>query len=181
MLKVRQIPLRQLKAWKDNPRRNEQAVKAVARSTEQFGFNVPILCDQNLRVIAGNARLQAAVQLGMKSVPVIVLKMTKRDCRSFAIAENRTSELADWDIPRLRDILEELRSEDVDIRSLGFSGKELRRLLTDEREKENVSPRVPCRTSTSSGTLFILGKHRLLCGDSRFKKTIKRLEVLGRH
>ena len=173
MLKVREIPLKRLKPSKDNPRRNEQAVKAVARSIEQFGFNVPILCDQNLRVIAGHARLKAAVELGMKSVPVIALRMKRKESRSFAIAENRTSELAGWDIPRLRSILEELRSEEVDIRELGFSSRELRRLLPNDRDEENVSPRIPSRTSTSSGALFILGKHRLLCGDSRFKKTIR--------
>ena len=175
MLKIKYVRVNKLKTWKDNPRRNDRAIKALSDSIRSFGFNVPILCDQGMQIVAGHARLKAAVKLGMKSVPVIVVQMTDTERRSFAIAENKTSEIADWDTPKLRGILEELHSEDIDIRSLGFSSKEVRALLRHEREEEDACPKVPTKTSTVNGTLFTLGQHRLLCGDSRFKKTFKRL------
>ena len=134
MLKVREIPLKELKPWKDNPRRNEQAVKAVARSIEQFGFNVPVLCDENLTIIAGHARWKAAKMINMTSVPAIVIQMSDVQRRAFSIADNKTARIADWDFSKLTEILKKLRSEDVDLSSLGYSDPELEALLEPEDE-----------------------------------------------
>ncbi|MFC1737006.1 DNA modification methylase [Candidatus Hydrogenedentota bacterium] len=172
-MKVRQMNVGELKPWKDNPRRNEQAVGAVAKSIKTFGFNVPILCDENLQVISGHTRLKAAEKLGMKSVPVIVLKMSDKERRAYAVADNKTAEISDWDTPKLRKILEELRSEDVDVRSLGFSSGELRWYLEDDADKEDRPVKVSKRGRAASGAVFALGKHRLICGDSRYKKDLK--------
>ena len=76
MLEVKEISISSLKEWDDNPRLNDHAVDAVARSIGTFGFNVPILCDRELRIIAGHTRLKAAKRIGMKKVPVIILAMT---------------------------------------------------------------------------------------------------------
>jgi len=134
MLKVQEIPLKRLKPWKDNPRRNEQAVKAVARSIEQFGFNVPILCDQSFTIIAGHARWKAAKMMNMTSVPAIVLQMTDVERRAFSIADNRAARIAEWEFSKLAEILKELRSEDVNLSSLGYSDAELEALLDAEDE-----------------------------------------------
>ena len=134
MLKVREIPLKRLKPWKDNPRRNEQAVKAVARSIEQFGFNVPILCDESFTIIAGHARWKAAKMMNMTSVPAIVLHMTDVQRRAFSIADNRTARIAEWEFSKLEEILKRLRSEDVNLSSLGYSDAELEALLDPEDE-----------------------------------------------
>jgi len=136
MLEVREIELSELRPWEDNPRLNDQAVTAVAQSIRAFGFNVPILCDQNLTIIAGHTRWKAAKELDLKAVPVIVLEMTDAQRRAFSIADNKTAEIADWDYPKLRNLLEELKCADVNLLGLGFSEAELAALLADETEPD---------------------------------------------
>ena len=96
MLKVEEIALTRLHPWDDNPRLNNHAVDAVAKSIRSFGFNVPILCDQNLTIVAGHTRWKAAQKLGMAKVPAIVVEMTDAQRRAFSIADNKTAEIADW-------------------------------------------------------------------------------------
>ena len=132
MLNVQEIETSRLKPWEGNPRLNDHAVDAVADSIRTFGFNVPILCDQHLTIIAGHTRWKAAEKLGMTCVPVISLTMTDSQRRAFSVADNKTAEIADWDFPRLRDVLEELRSEDTDLGTLGYSNEELQALLVPE-------------------------------------------------
>ena len=134
MLEVKEISISSLKEWDDNPRLNDHAVDAVARSISTFGFNVPILCDRELRIIAGHTRLKAAKRIGMKKVPVIILAMTASQRKAFSIADNKTTEIADWDFPQLQSVLEELRSEDIDLTSLGYSANEISALLTPEED-----------------------------------------------
>ncbi len=174
-LKIQQAPIDKLTPWDGNPRKNDKAVAAVAKSIKRFGFNVPILCDGERGIIAGHTRLEAAKRLGMKMVPIICLPLGQHERRLFAIADNRTGELADWDTPKLKEILDELHSEDVDLSALGFPARELRRLLKVEREREENLPEPPVRARTTPGTLWKLGRHRLLCGDSRYKTTSARL------
>ena len=133
-MEVQQIKTDCLKPWPDNPRVNEHAVDAVARSISTFGFNVPILCDQNLTIVAGHTRWKAAKKLGMLSVPVIVLEMTDAQRRAFAIADNKTGEIAGWDFPKLEQVLTQLRSEKLDLRSLGFPDAELLTLLVPPKD-----------------------------------------------
>ncbi len=129
MLEVKDIDISGLRPWEDNPRLNDHAVDAVSESIRSFGFNVPVLCDQNFTIIAGHTRWKAAQKLGLEVVPVITVEMTDAKRRAFAVADNKTAEIADWDFPKLREVLEELRSEDIDIKSLGFSNEELEELL----------------------------------------------------
>ena len=165
-MQVQEIETDRLKPWADNPRVNEHAVDAVARSIRNFGFNVPITCDQNLTIVAGHTRWKAAKKLGLLSVPVIVLEMTEAQRRAFAIADNRTAELAEWNWPQLRDVLDELRSEDIDLGNIGFSDEDLRRLLVGTFNGEDDIPSLPEEARTRVGDLVQLGQHRLLCGDS---------------
>jgi site-specific DNA-methyltransferase (adenine-specific) len=168
VLDVKEIDINNLQPWEDNPRQNDHAVVAVAESITRFGFNVPILCDQNLTIIAGHTRWKAAKKLDLTTVPVIIIEMTSEKRRAFAIADNKLAELADWDMPKLRDALETLRLEDVDLKELGFSDEELRRFLSSESTDEDSIPEVLDTTSTiQKGDLYSLGNHRLLCGDSR--------------
>ena len=100
MMEIRQMETNKIKLWEDNPRLNEQAVEAVARSIESFGFNVPILCDRNSTIIAGHTRWKAAQRLGLKTVPVIILDLSDYERQAFSIADNKTAEIADWDLPK---------------------------------------------------------------------------------
>lgn len=134
MLKVQQIETSELQPWENNPRINDEAVDAVVKSIKSFGFNVPILCDQQFTIIAGHTRWKAAKKIGMKSVPVIILELTEAQRNAFAIADNKTSEIADWDYPRLRKILERLQSKKINLPSLGYSQGELQALLTKQKK-----------------------------------------------
>jgi ParB-like chromosome segregation protein Spo0J len=136
MLQVRKVDLFQLKPWEDNPRLNDHAVAAVVQSIRTFGFNVPILCDQNLTIIAGHTRWKAAKEVGLETVPVIVLQMTDIRRRAFSLADNKTAEIAGWNFPKLQDALAELSLEDIDLSDLGFSKPELIALLADEAEPD---------------------------------------------
>ncbi len=133
-LRVRHLGVDKLKPWGGNPRRNEEAVGSVASSIERFGFNVPILCDEELAIIAGHTRWRAAVNLGMSKVPVIVLPLRAPDRKAFAIADNRTSQIAEWDFEQLGRVLCELRDSEAGLEGLGFSDGELTALMTPETE-----------------------------------------------
>ena len=134
MLKVQRMEPSKLKPWEDNPPINDEAVDAVAKSIESFSFNVPILCDRRFTIIAGYTRWKAAKKIGMKSVPVITLELSEAQRDAFAVADNKTGEIADWDYPRLREILEKLKCKKIDLPSLGYSQGELQALLTQQKE-----------------------------------------------
>jgi len=173
MLEIQEIEPSKLHPWEENPRKNDHAIDAIADSIRSFGFNVPILCDQNLTIIAGHTRWKAANKLGMCAVPVIVIEMSDVQRKAFAVADNKTAEIADWNYPRLKKLVEELISEDVDIQSLGFSNEEIRRLILDEKNDENIIPEInKTNTIAKYGDLFLLGNHKLLCGDSRNKDSV---------
>jgi hypothetical protein len=134
MLSIQEIDVFSLRPWQDNPRFNEKAVNAVAESIRVFGFNVPILCDQNFIIIAGHTRWMAAKQIGMKSVPAIVLDINESQRKALAIADNKTAEIAEWNYPKLQQILGELRTKKINLPSLGYSQAELQALLTKQRD-----------------------------------------------
>jgi len=143
MLRVMEKEITDLHPWEANPRINDHAVKAVAGSIKTFGFNVPILCDQNMTIVAGHTRWKAAKKLGLDKVPVIVVEMTDEQRKAFSIADNRTAEIADWDFPKLRDVLEDLQAEDFDLHDLGYSDADLRRMLFKDEADEDDLPPVP--------------------------------------
>jgi DNA modification methylase len=173
VLEIKEMGLSNIKPWDGNPRKNDHAVEAVAESVRTYGFNVPIICDQNFIIVAGHTRWKAAQKLGLEKVPVIIIEMDEVKRRAFAIADNKTGEIADWDLPKLKEVLEILKLEDVDIKSLGFSNEELRRLLIDDSEEEDIIPDIDTDSAiTKYGDLYVLGNHRLLCGDSRNPKEI---------
>jgi hypothetical protein len=130
MLSIREIDTVELKPWDKNPRINDHAVDAVAKSIETFGFNVPILCDQNYAIIAGHTRWKAAKKLGLDMVPVITLEMNDTQRKAFSVADNKLSSLADWNDDLLCSIFEELRSEEFDLFSIGYTSVEIEALLT---------------------------------------------------
>jgi DNA modification methylase len=167
MLTIKEIAVDMLKPWEHNPRVNDHAVDSVANSIETFGFNVPILCDQNHTIIAGHTRWKAAKKLALDKVPVITIEMSDARRKAFSVADNKTSEIADWDFIKLRDILKELKNEDFDMLSIGFSKDEMRRLILEQRANEDTAPQVSDQQRTRKGDIWKLGEHTLLCGDSR--------------
>ncbi len=175
MLRIENIELEVLKPWAMNPRKNDKTVDFLIRSIRQFGFNVPILCDSKYRVIAGHARLKAAHEIGMCRVPVIILPLAGRKKQAFALAENKVNEVSEWDDAKLRVVIEDILESDMNLKDLGFSDREVRN-LSRGNSAEIEDPHVPIRKrQTAPGDLFLLGRHRLLCGDSQYKNDVDRL------
>jgi hypothetical protein len=133
-VEIRQVLIDDLKPWEKNPRVNESAVDAVAKSIQTFGFNVPIVYDQHMMIVAGNVRWKAAKQLGLTTVPAIQLSLTRAQREAFAIADNKTADIADWDYDALGEILKDLPQEGIDLSSLGFSEAELDAILKPQED-----------------------------------------------
>ena len=169
---MEQVPIDQLRPNDQNPRHNDDAVDAVARSIQAYGFNNPIVTDGDLRIAAGHTRLKAAKKLGLRSVPVIrVSGLVGSKLAGFAIADNRTAEIAEWDEELLNKLVSELNLDiDFDLGSLGFDDMELTKILDLEVEGEDTradeAPPTPEVPATRRGDLWRLGDHRLLCGDA---------------
>lgn len=123
----------ELNPYKNNPRKNEPAVEAVANSIKEFGFKVPIVIDQNNTIVCGHTRLKAAIKLGLETVPCIMADdLTPEQVKAFRLADNKTSELADWDKKLLDFELDGI--EDLDMTLFGFDEKE----EPEEMEKPEI-------------------------------------------
>ena len=154
-----------------NPRKNDGAVDKVAASLQEFGFRQPIVVDSEGVVIAGHTRLQAALRLSMSQVPVhVATELSEAQVAAYRLADNRTAEEAEWDQELLKIELGDLLLQDFDLKLTGFNSDELSDLLEDEDftglTDEDFVPEIPDDPTTEMGDVWILGNHRLLCGDS---------------
>ena len=172
-----------LKAYDRNARTHspEQVAQIVA-SIREFGFTNPLLVAPDGEVIAGHGRLMAAQELGLGEVPVIVLgHLTPEQRRAYVIADNQLALNAGWDEELLRAELSDLEGLGFDLSLVGFSDEELSELMPEVEQlaPEDVdpdeAPEPPPEPVTKPGDLWILGKHRLLCGDSTNLQQIERL------
>ena len=160
-----------VKEYERNPRCNDVAVGAVAKSIQEFGFKVPVIVDRDGVLVAGHTRIKASRHLGMTQVPVIrVDDLTEAQVRAFRIADNQTASLASWDFTVLPLELGDLQQDGFDLDLLGFDSDQLAKLLnpdgTDGLTDPDSIPAMPDAAVTQPGDLWILGEHRLLCGDS---------------
>ena len=118
-MQVIDTPISEIKPYKDNPRHNDNAVAAVAASIREFGFKVPCVVDKHGTLVAGHTRVKAARQLGMDTVPCIVVDdLTDEQIRAFRLADNKVAEIATWDFPLLEMELSEI--DDIDMSDFGF-------------------------------------------------------------
>jgi DNA modification methylase len=151
-------------------------VTKIAASLLEFGWTNPILVDATGEIIAGHGRLLAARELGMTTVPVIELAhLTDAQKRAYVIADNRLAMDAGWDEALLAEELKALGELDFNLELIGFDLDELHDLLEDETEEESVAPAPPDNPVSVLGDLWILGDHRVLCGDSADPATVDRL------
>lgn len=161
---------------------SEEQVAQVAASIEEFGFTNPLLVDADGILIAGHGRLLAAKKLGMDQVPVIELDhLTDAQRRAYVIADNKLAENSSWDEAALAREIAALQDADYNLDVLGFDDKDLAAVLVDEvlvglTDQDNV-PEVPDdnQAVSQSGDLWLLGGHRLLCGDSTSVDDVSRL------
>lgn len=173
-------PIEQVIPYDRNPRHNDSAVDAVVRSITDFGFRQPIVVDSNGVIVVGHTRLKAAQKLGLTEVPVHVAgDLSAEQAKAYRIADNQTANLATWDLDLLKTELINLKALDIDLNSLGFTDVDLSRLLaTDEKQgltDPNSIPEPPETPVTQVGDLWLLGEHRLLCGDSTSASDVQRL------
>ena len=171
-LKIETRPVADLIPYASNSRTHSDAqVAQIAASIKEFGWTVPILIDGDNTIIAGHGRLLAARKLGMESVPAIVLDhLSKAQQRALVIADNQLALNAGWDMDMLKAEIEDLKLDDFDLGLLGFDDKFLDGLLIPEPTEgltdEDAVPEVPETPKTVLGDVWVLGNHRLMCGDS---------------
>lgn len=181
-LNVQQISLEQLVPYARNARtHSDSQVAQIAGSIAEFGFVNPVLIGGDNIIIAGHGRVMAAKKLGLQTVPTIKLDhLTENQRRALVIADNKIAENAGWDEELLRLELQNLADEDFDLDLLGFDDVELDDLLTslDDDEAaaldENI-PEVQENPVSRTGDIWIMGEHRLLCGDSTSEADMKKL------
>lgn len=169
-------PLDDLKPDPRNPRaHSRQQVRQIAKSIEAFGFNVPVLLDADLNIVAGHGRVLACRQLGWTSVPTISLgHLSAAQAKAYLIADNRLSETGEWDERLLAEQLKELSLLDLDF-NLDVVGFEMAEIdlriesLNEPSDAEDAADQVPAATGpamTLTGDLWCLGDHRIFCGSA---------------
>lgn len=167
-IKIENLAIGALKAYANNPRKNEAAVEAVAESIREFGFRTPILIDRDNVIIAGHTRLKAAKRLKLEMVPCIRIEdLTPEQVRGLRIADNSSAALSDWNVEKL---INELRDLSFDFELLGLPEKflNLPRPIGDDDQFDIAEALVESakETCVKPGEVWKLGDHRLMCGDA---------------
>jgi DNA modification methylase len=173
-LEIKFLQIEKLNPYANNARDNEKAVDKVASSIKNYGFKNPILIDGNNEIIAGHTRLLAAKKLGLNEVPTILVDdLTPEQVKAFRIADNKTAEYAEWNFELLAQEMEELKLADYDLSLTGFDMSEAEKLMDElhkddepEDDEFDVDAALPENPITHKGDVWLLGKHRLVCGDS---------------
>lgn len=163
----------ELKEYENNPRNNEAAVDAVAKSIEEFGFKVPIVITSEHVIIAGHTRLKASKKLGLTEVPCIIADdLTDEQIKAFRLADNKTAELATWDFSKLED---ELASIEMDMSLFGF--EDLEEEVPDNATDDDFDPdsEITEIPYAKNGDIFVLGGHRVMCGDATEALDVEKL------
>ena len=170
-LQIETWPIERLIPYARNARTHSPAQSAqIAASIAEFGFNNPVLADPEGGIIAGHGRVLAARQLGHMEVPVVILAhLNSNQKRAFMLADNKLALQAGWDPEILRLELEALAEQDFRLELTGFDERELEELLAGLQQDLDLdpdeAPEVETTAVSRSGDLWILGNHRVLCGD----------------
>jgi DNA modification methylase len=181
--KVEDLGINRLRPTKSNPRvHSDRQISLIKRSIQRFGFNNPILVDSANNIIAGHGRARAAQQLGMNTVPVLRIEHLNPDeIRAYIIADNRLAEKSGWDRALLAIELQGLSEIGFEIDAIGFEPAELDIVLEEADEAagadgpDDIVPVTEKSPVSKPGSLWICGKHRLLCGDARDEQHYARI------
>ncbi len=173
-------PIASIRPYENNPRINDAAVDMVAASIKEFGFRQPIVVDEQGVIIVGHSRFKAALKLEMTEAPVhVAVGLSPAQAKAYRIADNQTATLSQWDDDKLAIELIALQGMDIDLDLTGFSAEDLDRLMdpptTEGFTDPDDIPEPPDEATTKPGDLWILGRHRLLCGDSSKPADVDRL------
>jgi ParB-like chromosome segregation protein Spo0J len=160
-----------------NPRKNDKAVDRMCASIREFGFKIPVLARSDGEVVDGHLRLKAARKLGITEIPVILCdEWTPAQVKAFRLMVNRSVTWADWDEDLLALELQEIQEADFDLSLTGFDPGEIDGLLSlEDEEKAKAAPPLPESPVSRLGDLWLLGSHRVLCGDATSAEAVARL------
>ncbi len=170
-------PIERLVEYPRNPRKNDSAVDRMCASIREFGFKIPCLVRSDGEVVDGHLRLKAARKLGITEIPVILCdEWTPAQVKAFRLMVNRSVTWADWDEELLALELQEIQASDFDLSLTGFDPGEIDGLLAlEDDEKANAAPPLPEIPVSRLGDLWLLGSHRVLCGDATSAEAVARL------
>ena len=183
-MEIKNMKIADIHPYEKNPRFNDDAVDAVAKSISEFGWRAPIVVDKDYVIVCGHTRLKAAQKLGLTEVPVHVASdLTPEQIQAYRIADNKTAEIAEWNYDLLPLEIKELQDANFDLSLLGFDTDELDQLLngtsadeiTDGETEPDAVPEVPEEAESRRGEVYRLGEHLLLCGDSTKPEDIAKL------
>lgn len=165
------LKLKDLHPYENNPRKNDMAVDAVAKSIEQCGYVAPIIVDENHVILAGHTRYKALKKLGRDEAQVVVRDgLSEEQKKKYRLLDNKTGELAEWDIDKLAEELEGLDFDDLD---LDWGIDDLIDKTAAVDDDYEVEP--PAEPKAKQGQVYQLGRHRLMCGDSTKENDVKTL------
>jgi len=172
-IKINYKNIEEIKSYKFNPRKNEKAVKIVAESIKNFGFLVPVVINKENELIAGHTRIEAAKLLGIKELPTIkVENLSDEQVKAFRIMDNKSTEYATWDRILLKHEFEGLLGK-MDLKLTGFREAEIEAII-DPTAKDSKGD-TPGKYAIEPGKVYVLGNHRLICGDSKDPMTYNKL------
>lgn len=176
MIQIEMVAIADMQAYENNPKLHpKHQVELLKASITEYGWTTPVLLDKDNVVIAGHGRLEAALHLGMTEAPAVRLEhLTPEQAKVYRIADNRLTEMGGWDEHLLAAELEELISTDFDTDLTGFAEEEVGKLLEPETE-DGETPEPPAEPVSKAGDVWVLGKHRLICGDSTDADTVARV------
>ena len=160
--------------YEKNPRKNDEAVKYVANSIKEFGFKVPIIIDSNNVIVAGHTRLKASKVLKLEEVPCIIADdLNEEQIKAFRLADNKVSELAEWDFGLLSEELDDILN--IEMNDFGFDLSIDLPNEEKETEEDDFEIEVPEEPKSKYGDIYQLGEHRLMCGDSTKEEDVAKL------
>jgi DNA modification methylase len=173
-LTVEHWPIERLLPYAKNPRVNDHAVDQMAAVIAEFGFRIPLVAKSTGALVDGHLHLKAAHKLGLKTVPVALAdELSDTQIKAFRLLANRSATWASWDDALLKLELDDLQLADFDLSLTGFSEEELAALLSDPEDDasyaagdEDAVPEAPDDPISQAGDVWLLGPHRVLCGDA---------------
>ena len=177
-MEILMININEIIPYEHNPRKNDDAVEAVANSIKNFGFKSPIVVDKNMVIVNGHTRLKASQLLGLTMVPVIIASdLTEEQCRALRLADNKTAEIAKWDKKLLQQELESIDWEglQMEMTDFGFDNifdSQPQEVIHDDFEEGQYISATPY---SMQGDIYVLGRHRLMCGDSTNEEMVNKL------
>jgi len=181
-LKIMRLP--DLKPHPKNPRRHpDKLIKQLTESIQAYGFTSPVLIDADNRILAGHARCKAAEKIGLTEVPAVVLPLTGAAADAYVIADNKLNELSEWDETILADLISEIDTSGFDVDLTFLDANDIDALLSPKGCKEDAFDEEKAKKDieesggayTQTGDVWLLGNHRLMCGDSTNSAVFEKL------